>query len=142
MGLRYLFGALVILGAFAAISVLTYYDSEEAYFTVDELTTDPRAVQLSDEGRSLQIRGEVDRRSLDRSADGLAFRFDLVGLDGRMPVIYRGLVPDTFDQAESVTVGGHMAPDGTFVADRLYVQCPSKYEAVPPEGALPDSRDA
>lgn len=142
MGLRYLFGALVILGAFAAISVLTYYDSEEAYFTVDELSTDARAVKARDEGRSLQIRGEVDRPTVDRSADGLEFRFDLVGQDGRMPVVYRGLVPDTFDQAESVTVGGHVAPDGTFVADRLYVQCPSKYEAVPPGGAALDGRDA
>jgi len=142
MGLRYLVGAVVILCAFAAISVLTYYDSEEAYFTVDELATDARAAEARDEGRTLQVRGEVDRASLDRSGDGLELRFDLVGLDGRMPVVYRGLVPDTFDQAETVTVGGRVAPEGTFVADRLFVQCPSKYEAVPPGAAPADGTDA
>lgn len=134
MGLRYLFGALVVLGAFAAISVLTYYDAEEAYFTVDELAIDARARSARDEGRSVQVRGEVDEATLERSADGLELRFDLVGLDDRIPVVYRGLVPDTFDQAESVTVGGRFGAEGTFTADRLYVQCPSKYEAVPPGG--------
>jgi len=134
MGLRYLFGALVVLGAFAAISVLTYYDAEEAYFTVDELTVDVRALRARDEGRAFQVRGEVDDATLVRSPDGLELRFDLVGLDARIPVVYRGLVPDTFDQAESVTVGGRFAAEGAFAADRLYVQCPSKYEAVPPGG--------
>lgn len=132
MGLRYLFGALVVLGAFAAISVLTYYDAEEAYFTVDELASDARALRALEDGRAVQVRGEVDEATLERSADGLELRFDLVGLDGRVAVVYRGLVPDTFDQAESVTVGGRMAEGGAFAADRLYVQCPSKYEAVPP----------
>lgn len=87
--------------------------------------------------RRLQVRGDVDYDSVVRPAEGLELRFDLVGKDGRLPVVYEGLVPDTFDMAESVTVAGRLASDGTFVADDLVVQCPSKYEAVPPGATVP-----
>ncbi|MCE7939214.1 MAG: cytochrome c maturation protein CcmE [Chloroflexi bacterium CFX6] len=73
-----------------------------------------------------------ERASVTRPADGLELRFVLTGKDGRVPVVYRGVVPDTFDLAESVTVGGRVTADGGFAADQLLVQCPSKYEAVPP----------
>jgi cytochrome c-type biogenesis protein CcmE len=86
--------------------------------------------------RRLQVRGVVDDTSVERSADGLTLRFTLGGRTGRLPVVYRGLVPDTFDQAETVTVAGLVGADGVFEADELLVQCPSKYEAVPPGASV------
>jgi|GEM_PF-2313290 hypothetical protein len=83
-------------------------------------------------GPRIQVRGNVDYGTVERPDSGLEMRFDLVGETGRIPVVYEGMVPDTFDMAEAVTVAGHVAPDGTFVADDLAVQCPSKYEAAPP----------
>lgn len=134
MQLRYVLGALLIVGALAAISVVTYYGEQEAYYTVDELH-EGKAAAEADPERSMQVRGEVDYASVERSADGLDMSFQLRGKDGVLPVSYTGIVPDTFDMAETVTVGGHLAADGSFQADRLYVQCPSKYEAEPPSAA-------
>ncbi len=91
-----------------------------------------RAAELVPSGPRMQVRGTVDDASVRREQDGLVMVFTLVGKEGALPVVYRGIVPDTFDLAEAVTVGGRLAEDGTFVADQLLVQCPSKYEAVPP----------
>jgi len=102
-------------------------------------------------GPRMKIRGTVDDETVGRGEDGMTLSFTLTGKDGALPVVYRGIVPDAFDLAEVITVGGRLGADGTFVADELSVQCPSKYEAVPPgrvpagdgaldDGAAPDSQ--
>lgn len=160
MQTRFVIGGAVILGAMLVMAIATYFANQEAYYTVDELVTNP-ALYHSDPairrdavagsggrvqaaaaplggalpeptGRRMQVRGTVDDATVDRAVDGLVLSFTLIGKDGVLPVVYEGVVPDTFDLAESVTVGGRLAEDGTFVADQLLVQCPSKYEAVPP----------
>lgn len=45
----------------------------------------------------------------------------------RIPVTYRGAVPDAFRQGSEVIVEGRMLPDGQFSAARLMTKCPSKY---------------
>ena len=138
MGLRYVLGIGLVIGALVVISVVTYSREAVAYYTVDELYDahglDPEGETLAgvENGRALQVRGEVDYATVDRGDDGLSLSFRLLGREGSVQVIYQGLVPDTFDRAESVTVGGRLMPSGVFEADELFVQCPSKYEAEPP----------
>jgi cytochrome c-type biogenesis protein CcmE len=159
MPTRFVIGAGLILGAIAVISMVTYFSNQEAYFTVDELLarTAPSAgvagpvVAAAEaaagtgsaalDGRRLQVRGTVDDASVRRASDGLEMRFRLTDKSGAVAVVYHGLVPDTFDLAEEVTVGGRLAADGTLLADQLFVQCPSKYEVVPP-GQAGDGRGA
>jgi cytochrome c-type biogenesis protein CcmE len=121
----------------AAIAVLAYFSNQVEYFTVDQFadadaahTYRPLASEAT--GPRLQLRGRVDTGTVQRPAEGLQLAFDLAGKSDRVPVVYHGIVPDTFDLAESVTVGGAFQSDGTFLADELFVQCPSKYEALPP----------
>jgi cytochrome c-type biogenesis protein CcmE len=137
MGLRVIVGAGLVLGAFAVVAVVAYFGNQELYLTVDELVSSRTLYVLGDRsqpgadgpGRRVQVRGVVDDMSVWRPADGLELRFTLMGDAHRLPVRYRGMVPDTFDQAETITVGGVVGPFGTFMADNLTVQCPSKYEA-------------
>ena len=131
MQARYLIGGALLFGAFAAISVATFYDEKSVYLTVDEFLTESEIIMT--EGARYQIRGQIDDSSVERLADGLELRFDITGQDGRIQVLYRGLVPDTFDLADEVTVAGSLGSDGTLTADNLSVQCPSKYEAAPGE---------
>ena len=141
MQTRFIVGAGLILGAIMVISMVTYFGNQEAYYTVDELVANsalyPAVAEAAADGSAgrgerLQLRGEIDYDTVERADEGLELRFTLTGKNGRVPVVYDGLVPDTFDRAESVTVGGSLGPDGTFVADALFVQCPSKYVAEPP----------
>lgn len=159
MQTRIIVGGAVIFAAMLAMSIATYFSSQEAYYTVDELVANAavypaagavQAAELETEpaalgepvGRRMQIRGGVDKASVRRPADGLELRFVMTGKRGRVPVVYRGVVPDTFDLAESVTVGGRVTAEGGFEADQLLVQCPSKYEAVPPGQAKPSGSAA
>lgn len=141
MHARVIVGSALIFAAIGAIAVTSYFANQQAYYTVDELHDGrvlesllpvAEAAELGARGRQLQVRGVVDYGSVQRPDEGLELRFTLTGKDGAVPVVYRGVVPDTFDMAESVTVAGAFAADGTFQADTLFVQCPSKYEAEPP----------
>jgi cytochrome c-type biogenesis protein CcmE len=144
---RLIVGAGLVFGAIVVVTIVTSISNRELYLTVDELAAmygptgaaAPAAVLASPRtgsaellGRRLQVRGAVDRASVERSASGLDLQFLLTGQQGRLPVVYHGVVPDTFEQAQTITVGGHVGADGTFVADQLFVQCPSKYEPAPP----------
>jgi cytochrome c-type biogenesis protein CcmE len=138
--LRVIAGSILILLAMGTAAVFTYRSNQELYFSVDEFVAGRghavyAAALSGDDGadpRRVQIRGQVDYATVARPNEGLEIRFDLKGHDNVVPVVYRGVVPDTFEMAQTVTVAGRLDADGTFVADQLFVQCPSKYEAVPP----------
>lgn len=55
--------------------------------------------------------------------------------DEVLPVVYRGVIPGNFDQAESVVAIGHYKGDH-FEAEQLLVKCPSKYQAEAEKGGL------
>ena len=154
---RHVIGAGIILGAFAVIAILVYFGNQELYLTVDELAAAPSLYRSAGGerlsagepasptpgdgrqayGRRLQVRGSVEDSTVVRARDGLEIRFMLVGDSARVPVVYHGVIPDTFDQAEAITVGGRVDSAGVFQADDLLVQCPSKYEAATPGAASP-----
>ena len=46
-----------------------------------------------------------------------------------VPVVYRDLVPDTFQDLADAVVEGSFDADGIFQATFLMAKCPSKYEA-------------
>ena len=115
-------------------------------YTVDELAQDSglvasaaggvvQAAAIGGSSRRIQVRGDLVKESVERAAEGLELRFRIAYRDVALPVRYTGVVPDTFELAEQVTVGGTIGPDGVFQADQLFVQCPSKYEAQPPGAA-------
>ena len=43
-------------------------------------------------------------------------------------------LPDTFVDNSQALVEGRLAPNGTFVADKVQAKCASKYEAARPQG--------
>jgi cytochrome c-type biogenesis protein CcmE len=45
-----------------------------------------------------------------------------------VPVVYRGVVPDTFQESGEVVVEGGLGSEGVFRARTLLAKCPSKYE--------------
>jgi cytochrome c-type biogenesis protein CcmE len=47
------------------------------------------------------------------------------------PVVYRGIIPDTFTDSVDVVVEGRLGRDGTFRATTLLAKCASRYENAP-----------
>ncbi|MBU1700733.1 MAG: cytochrome c maturation protein CcmE [Candidatus Eisenbacteria bacterium] len=79
----------------------------------------------------LRVEGRIVSGSIvQRPADNF-LKFEMTDGKSTLPVIYRGIVPDTFGDMGEVTVEGRYLPDGGFVADFLMAKCPSKYEMDP-----------
>ena len=89
-----------------------------------------RPSQLDGRSGQVSLAGEVVRhRGSGRSEGGL--RFTLRDVDGTatVPVVYRGSVPDMFEDGRHVYLRGQLR-NGVFVGakDSLVTKCPSKYE--------------
>jgi cytochrome c-type biogenesis protein CcmE len=57
----------------------------------------------------------------------MLLRFQLLGRQGRVPVIYEGVVPEMFRAGADVVVEGRRDDAGTFRATQLMTKCASKY---------------
>jgi cytochrome c-type biogenesis protein CcmE len=68
-----------------------------------------------------------------RSADGLTMRFVVTDTAERVPVRYRGLLPDLFREGKGVVAQGRLGDDGEFVAIEVLAKHDENY--MPPEAA-------
>ncbi len=116
--------AVFVLGA-AYLAFTGARGSMSYYLTVGELLDRGPALR----GASVRLNGRVlPGVAWDQVSGRLAFTVT----DGtrRVPVAYRGVVPDTFKPGAEVVLEGTY--DGqTFTAVRLFAKCPSKFEAKP-----------
>ncbi len=126
-GLRIVLALSLVAGAIGYLFV-SAARSRVVYYTVSETLT-----QLSSlEGRRIRVAGAIDRESVDWRPGEVTLRFNLMEGGLRLPVVYRGLKPDLFDNpGVQAVVEGKLGADGTLTADRLLMQCPSRYERPP-----------
>jgi cytochrome c-type biogenesis protein CcmE len=45
-----------------------------------------------------------------------------------LPVVYNGVLPDTFEKSTQVIAEGKLGSDGVFHASLVMAKCPSKYD--------------
>ncbi|MFW5698186.1 MAG: cytochrome c maturation protein CcmE [Fimbriimonadaceae bacterium] len=80
-------------------------------------------------GDNLHLAGDLDRASLDVDTRQGHIEFFLTDEEGkRQHVMYDGPPPSNMGSATQVVAVGGMGENGTFVARRLILKCPSKYE--------------
>lgn len=58
---------------------------------------------------------------------------DIEHADVTFPVVYEGIIPDTFTDDIEVVLEGRFGEDGVFQANTLLTKCGSRYEAAPEE---------
>ena len=81
-------------------------------------------------GTHAQLTGKVVKGSIKREGNGIAFRVvDRDGKGPRLPVTYKGTVPDPFRGGREIVLTGALAGSGTFVGEpeTLITKCPSKF---------------
>lgn len=115
----------VILVAVLYVLITGMRDTMVYYYTVSEVAT--QRVELT--GEPLRVAGKVVPGSIDTDATGLVHRFVIEEGGETMPVVYRDIVPDTFQDNAEAVVEGALDENGTFQATFLMAKCPSKYEA-------------
>ena len=78
-------------------------------------------------GENVRVNGQVVPGSVNQ--EGLILRFTItdVKIEASLPVVYQGVVPDTFKVGNEVVVEGQLNSDGTFQGHTLMVKCASRY---------------
>ena len=93
---------------------------------------------LSDSSRResrVRLHGSVGPEKYAASSAGQTASFELVGKTHKLPINYRGSIPDQFAIGRNVVVEGTLDKAGTFQADVLMTKCASKYEPNSPHAA-------
>jgi len=83
------------------------------------------------EGKAMRLGGMVERGSVRRQSDGITTRFIVEDGEGRVPVTYRGILPDLFREGSGLVAEGKLGSDRTFVADNILAKHDERY--MPPE---------
>lgn len=92
------------------------------FFVPSEFVATPPAAY-----RAVRLGGMVESGSLKTDPDGVTIRFVVGDGKARVPVVYRGIVPDLFKEGSGVVAEGRRGADGTFVADNLLAKHDEKY---------------
>ncbi|MFO0701937.1 MAG: cytochrome c maturation protein CcmE [Nitrospira sp.] len=119
---------LVVLGI-ATVLVLNAFQSNLVFFFTPTQVVNGEVPQ----GRSFRIGGMVEDGSLVRENDGLTVRFIVTDTAKRVPVTYKGILPDLFKEGKGAVAQGKLNGDGTFVASEVLAKHDENY--MPPEAA-------
>ncbi|MDP2660760.1 MAG: cytochrome c maturation protein CcmE [Dehalococcoidia bacterium] len=120
------------VGAIVALAVIYLVYSGIAstsmyYMTVDELLSGK--IAASEE--QLRISGAVVDGTVQSDSKNMTLRFTAAGETKNVPVVYRGVVPDSFKPGAEVVLEGRLTSAGIFEANNLLAKCPTKYTPVP-----------
>jgi len=123
--------ALVLIATLAvAVAVLLAMwglkDRAAYFYTPTEI-----AAGKADVGQAVRLGGMVEKGSIRHLPDGVTIRFVVGDGTARVPVVFRGIVPDLFREGSGAVAEGRLAPDGTFVADNILAKHDERY--MPPE---------
>ena len=124
---KFLIGSSIIVITLGLLAYVGFTQSKTYYHTISELSTlHPAALH-----QRMRVSGDVRAGSIARR-DGRV-DFVLEEQNKTLPVSYIGRdpLPDTFKDGAQALVEGHIASDGSFVADQVQAKCASKYQASP-----------
>ena len=113
----------VLVAAIGYLVMAATGSSAVYYVSVSELQGGPPTAS----GRPVRLGGEVSPGSIRR--DGRDLQFSIADGDATLPVRFRGIVPDIFQEGITVVVEGRLEADGTFAASNLLAKCPSRFES-------------
>ena len=119
---------LVVLGI-ATVLILNAFQSNLVFFFTPTQVVGGEAPK----GRSFRIGGMVEDGSLVREKDGLTVHFIVTDTAKRLPVTYKGILPDLFKEGKGAVAQGQLGVDGTFVASEVLAKHDENY--MPPEAA-------
>ncbi len=112
-------GAILILG-FLALGLTTFNKTMTPYVSFGD------AMKA---GRTVQVMGGLDKGSTRYDTATKTLHFRLVDQASKqvLPVAYKDVKPANFEDAVSIVAIGKYQDDA-FVAEKLLVKCPSKYQ--------------
>lgn len=120
---KFLIGGIILFLAIGYLGLIGFNSSATFYYMTSELLEQGSSVY----GETVRVNGDVVPGSLEQDGVGSALRFTISDGKGSLPVVYRGVVPDTFKVGAEVVVEGKLNSTGIFQASTLMPKCPSRY---------------
>ncbi len=121
---KMIIGTVIILVAMAW-GITSFVGTTAQYVSIAEARTADRTVQ---------VMGKIDTEQVKYNSTDSRLEFAIYDAQAKekasaesMHIVYYGTVPGNFDQATSVVCKGVNKEEG-FVAEKLLVKCPSKYQ--------------
>jgi cytochrome c-type biogenesis protein CcmE len=130
-GHKFLLGAGLIVASVVVLIAQGVKETGVYFLTPTELAAKTSA-DSSFYDLGLKMGAKVVPGSIRRAPDNRQIDFEVSDGLRSYPVTYRGLVPDTFTDANDieVIVEGRLGRDGVFRATEVLAKCGSRYEAV------------
>ncbi len=122
---KFLIGGLIVFLAIGYLGYTGFTGAATYYYTVGELLAQGNSTY----GENVRVNGQAAPGSVEQEPGGFTLRFIMADVDGgkSLPVVYQGVVPDTFKVGNEVVVEGHLNSNGIFQANTIMPKCPSKY---------------
>ncbi|MDA2928898.1 cytochrome c maturation protein CcmE [Acidobacteria bacterium AH-259-O06] len=130
--LKFMVAGTLILGAICYLMFSGINDSMVYYYTVSELMNKAEEIP----GKGVRVSGYVSPGTIRGESTQSKVEFVMFEKesDRTLPVVYQGIIPDTFkDNAEVVVEGTYRPEEEVFEATVLLAKCPSKYETLATE---------
>jgi len=127
---RLLLVLFVVLFSSAAIGLVVYAmrGNINLFFPPAEVAAGNAPV-----GQSIRVGGMVVAGSVQRSEDSLEIAFELTDYEASVAVIYRGILPDLFDEGQGAVAAGKLNQQGVLEATEVLAKHDENY--MPPEVA-------
>jgi cytochrome c-type biogenesis protein CcmE len=127
---RFVFiGLGVVALGIATMLILNAFQSNLVFFFTPTQVASGEVPQ----GRSFRIGGMVEDGSLVRENDGLTVHFVMTDTAKRVPVTFKGILPDLFKEGKGAVAQGQLVAGGTFMASEVLAKHDENY--MPPEVA-------
>jgi cytochrome c-type biogenesis protein CcmE len=130
---QFIVGGLIVVLVIGYLIFTSIQGSTAPYLTVTELQSRGSSVYE----RNVRVTGMIRGESIDWNAQDLILKFEIADEGGRLPVVYKGLRPDMFQDGAQAVLEGRYTEGGTFEAHNLMLKCPSKYEEAATATAQP-----
>jgi len=119
--------ALLALGGAVALVMAAFEENIVFFFSPTEIAEK----QITADQR-LRVGGLVEEGSVSKAEDGVTVQFAVTDTVNKVPVAYKGILPDLFREGQGVVIEGRLI-NGVFKADNVLAKHDENY--MPPEVA-------
>jgi cytochrome c-type biogenesis protein CcmE len=124
MTVKLMIAAVVLVSAVGYLGFAGIRSGWVYYVEVDDFLANPTYHE-----QRVRLCGRADEQVFDIQPARMTASFDLRGVSQVIPVVYQGVVPNTFEPGIEVVLEGRLDDQGVFQADVMMTKCASKYQA-------------